>query len=67
MHDARHDEMRLHDRDGTGDGLNADWSDDVTVAMRLEQIRPANGKNPIQQHPSRRGVHHALPHARFEV
>ena len=47
--------------------FSADRADDMAVAMRLEDVGAPDGEHAIQQHPARRGIHHALPHPRLMV
>src|SRR6516165_7555222 len=60
MHDPHGDKIRMRLRHRRIDALDADWADDVAVAVRLENIGAPECRHPIDQHPARGGINDAM-------
>src|SRR6516225_12077071 len=65
MHDPHGDKIRMRLRHRRIDALDADWADDVAVAVRLENIGAPECGHPINQHAARGGIDNAMRQPRL--
>ena len=65
VHDAYRKKVRMCLRYRRVDPLDADWADDVAVAMRFEDVGAPECGHPIDQHAARGRIDDAMRQSRF--